>query len=81
MTNGGRELVGELINDELMERGWTLDDLAAKSGLKPIRLREVVAGGSPVTKVVALGLANAFGTSMDFWINLGHKPRGGGTPG
>lgn len=70
MTSDKHTLVGELINDELMERGWTLADLAAKSGLTALRIREVVVGGSPMTKVVALGLSNAFGTSMEFWINL-----------
>lgn len=69
------ELIGELINDELMERGWTIEDLAAKSGLTALRLREVVVGTSPMTKVVALGLSNAFGTSMDLWLNLGRESR------
>lgn len=76
MTSKQRKLLGEIINDELMERGWTLEDLASKSQLQAVRLRELVAGTGPMTKVVALGLSNAFGTSMEFWINLCHQPQG-----
>ena len=76
MTSDQRKLIGEIINDELMERGWTLEDLASKSGLQAFRLRELVAGCGPMTKIVALGLSNAFGTSMDFWLNLSHETQG-----
>jgi len=77
MTTEKRRLIGEIITDELMERGWSLEDLASKSGIQALRLRELVAGGSPMTKLVALGLSNALGTSMEFWLNLFRSPKSG----
>ena len=77
MTSEQRKLLGELINDELMERGWTLEDLASKSQLQALRIRELIAGNGPMTKVVALGFSNAFGTSMEFWLRLtSDSPKG-----
>jgi len=75
MTSEQRKLLGEIINDELMERGWNLEDLSRKSGLQVLRIRELVAGSGPMTKIVALGLSNAFGTSMEFWLRLTSEAR------
>jgi len=70
VTKEQRELIAELINDEMAERGWTIEDLAAKSELSALRLRELREGCGPMTKIVALGLSKAFGTSMELWLNL-----------
>ncbi len=66
-------IVGEVIRDELYERGWTMDDLEERSQIKKVRIREVCNGSPGMTKVVAIGLSNAFGTSMEFWLNLANQ--------
>lgn len=61
---------GDLIREELDARGWTQGDLAAVLG-RPTRLvNELLAGKRTITPETAQGLAEAFGTSAEFWMNL-----------
>src|SRR3990172_5930246 len=61
---------GEFLKDELEERGWTQGDLAEILG-RPISLvNEIIAGKRGITPETATGLAAAFGTSPEFWMNL-----------
>ena len=61
---------GEFIREELEERGWTQEDLAEILG-RPLRLvNEIIMGKRGITPETANGIAAAFGTSAQFWMNL-----------
>ena len=61
---------GEFIRDEIEERGWTQEDLAEILG-RPLRLvNEIIMGKRGITPETANGIAAAFGTSAQFWMNL-----------
>ncbi len=61
---------GEFILDELKERGWTQEDLAAILGRHPSVVSSVISGRVGVTPDTAKGLGSAFGTSAQLWLNL-----------
>ncbi len=61
---------GEYLKDELEERDWTQADLAEIIG-RPIQLvNEIITGKRGITPETAKGLAAAFGTSAEIWLNL-----------
>lgn len=61
---------GELLREELDARGWTQADLAEVLG-RPVRLvHELLAAKRAITPETAQGLADALGTSAEFWMNL-----------
>jgi HTH-type transcriptional regulator / antitoxin HigA len=61
---------GEFIREELEARGWTHAELAKIMG-RPLRtINEIIAAKRPITPKTADGLAKAFGTSADVWLNL-----------
>jgi len=63
-------LPGEILADELEARGWSQSDLAEILG-RPVRLvNELVLGKRSITPETANGLAQAFGTSAELWMNL-----------
>ena len=61
---------GEFIRDELEERGWTQSDLAKIIGRPLPVVNLIISGRKSVTPETAIGLASAFGTSPEFWLNL-----------
>jgi addiction module HigA family antidote len=61
---------GEYIRDELEARGWTQVDLAFIIGRPLQTVNEIVAGRKAITPETARGLAEAFGTSAEVWMNL-----------
>lgn len=61
---------GEYIRDELEARGWTQQDLALILGRPANAVNQIIAGKRSITPETAKGLAAAFGTSADFWMNL-----------
>lgn len=61
---------GEFIKDELAARGWTVEDLAAKSLLDAVALKEIIAGHRSVTPIFSMQLAKAFGVSRELFDNL-----------
>jgi len=61
---------GELVREELAERGWTQADLAEILGVSERLVSEVVGGKRGISAGTAQGLAAAFGTSAQFWLNL-----------
>ena len=55
----------EIIADEIKARGWAFEDLVRESGLSLQVLCE-----PKISRVKAEGLAKAFGTAPEFWLNL-----------
>ena len=61
---------GDFLRDELEERGWTQEDLAAIMGKDPRTVNEIIVGKRSVTPESAKALAAALGTTPEFWLNL-----------
>jgi addiction module HigA family antidote len=61
---------GRILTRELEARAWTLKDLARIMGRPTQAIREIVKGAKQITPEAALELAEAFGTSAEFWTNL-----------
>ncbi len=61
---------GEILADELAETGLSAKKLADVIEVPPNRLYQVLAGKRNVTADTALRLAQYFGMSADFWMNL-----------
>ena len=61
---------GEMIKDELKERGMTQKQLAAMSGIKPSVLSETINGKRSVSLNMAVALEKALGIPADVWMNL-----------
>jgi antitoxin HigA-1 len=61
---------GEILADELEEIGLTAKKLADVLEVPPNRLYQILAGKRSMTADTALRLAQYFGMSADFWMNL-----------
>lgn len=61
---------GEVLADELEEIGLTAKKLAEVIQVPPNRLYQLLSGKRSVTADTALRLAQYFGMSPDFWMNL-----------
>jgi antitoxin HigA-1 len=61
---------GEILADELEEIGLSAKKLADVIEVPPNRLYQILAGKRNLTADTALRLAQYFGTSAGFWMNL-----------
>ena len=61
---------GEMLRDELKERGMTQKQLSAQTGIKPSVLSETINGKRAVSKNVAIALEKALGIPAEIWMNL-----------
>ncbi|MEZ5823377.1 MAG: HigA family addiction module antitoxin [Geminicoccaceae bacterium] len=61
---------GEILADELEERGLSCAGLARAMGVPENRISQIVAGKRNITADTALRLSQCFGTSAEFWIGL-----------
>lgn len=61
---------GEYIRDELEARDWSQATLASIMGRPLQTINEIVNGKKRITAQTAQGLAKAFGTSAEVWLNL-----------
>ncbi|UNX55644.1 HigA family addiction module antitoxin [Georgenia sp. TF02-10] len=62
---------GEVLMKDFIEGfGITQNKLAVSIGVPPRRINEIVLGKRGITADTALRLAQYFGTSAEFWINL-----------
>ncbi|WPP53555.1 HigA family addiction module antitoxin [Catalinimonas niigatensis] len=61
---------GEILADELEEIGISATELARILEVPANRISQIIAGKRSVTADTALRLAQYFGMSADFWMNL-----------
>lgn len=61
---------GELVSDEMRERGLTQKQLAVLAGLSPTIVSEVVRAKRSVTEEIAASLEKALGIPVVMWLNL-----------
>jgi HTH-type transcriptional regulator/antitoxin HigA len=61
---------GEFLREELDARGWSQQELADILGRPPRLISEIIAGKRAITPETAKGLAEAFGTSAEYWMSL-----------
>lgn len=61
---------GEFLREELEAREWSQQELADILDRPPRLISELIAGKRAITPETAKGLADAFGTSPDYWMNL-----------
>ncbi len=61
---------GEVLADELEEIGLSAAQLARTLQVPPNRISQIIAGKRAITADTALRLAQYFGMSPDFWMNL-----------
>jgi HTH-type transcriptional regulator/antitoxin HigA len=61
---------GEFIKDELEARDWTQDVLAEITGIPAPVISNLIKGKRAISTDIAVGLAAAFGTTAQFWMNL-----------
>ncbi len=64
------ELFYEVLTDELYERNWGYTELAHYSGCDMQALFQLRNKKRILTNDLAEGLAKAFGTSAELWMNL-----------
>lgn len=68
--------VGAFIKEEMEARGWSQADLASIIGRSPKAVHSLVSGKVPLVPETATLLAEAFGTSPQFWMNIETAFRG-----
>ncbi len=61
---------GEILADEISELGITASDLARFLHVPKNRITEIINGNRGITADTALRLAQYFGISAEFWMNL-----------
>jgi len=61
---------GEMIKDELKERGMTQKQLAAQTSIKPSVLSETINGKRNISINMAVALEKALGIPADIWMNM-----------
>lgn len=61
---------GETIADVLEERGITQAELAARTGVTPAYISNVIAGNKDISAKFAFALEYALGVPKSFWLNL-----------
>src|SRR5712692_11451474 len=61
---------GDTIREELDERGISAYKLAQGLGLQETAVSQILRGQRRITPRTALRLAEFFGTSAQFWLNL-----------
>lgn len=61
---------GEMLKDELKERGISQKQLAEQTSIKPSVISETVNGKRSVSLNVAVALEKALGIPADIWMNM-----------
>jgi len=61
---------GKIIQDELHYQGWTIGVLEYKTHIPATDWANIVSGREKINQVVSEGLATAFGTSAQLWLDI-----------
>ena len=61
---------GEVLEEELEERGMTQEELAVKIGCPPRVIDEIIRAERAITPEIAAGLGKALGIDGQFWLNF-----------
>lgn len=61
---------GELLRDELADRGWAEGEFAEIIGRPVQALSEIINGKKEITPKTAVAIGAALGTSAELWLNL-----------
>ncbi|HTD88834.1 MAG TPA: HigA family addiction module antitoxin [Candidatus Binatia bacterium] len=61
---------GQVLKDELDERGLSQTQLAAHIGVLPKTINEICRGKRGISALMAVQLSRALGASPAFWLNL-----------
>jgi len=61
---------GEFLREELEAREWSQQELADILDRPPRLISEIISGKRAITPETARGLADAFGTSAEYWMSL-----------
>ena len=61
---------GEILRDEMDERGLSADALAQRLGIPANRVTAILNGQRGVTQDTARRLSRYFGTTQELWLNL-----------
>ncbi len=61
---------GELLKDELRERGLSQKQLSEMTGIKTSIISDTIAGKRAVSLKVAVALEKALGIQAEMWLNL-----------
>src|SRR5215210_2091180 len=61
---------GEILRDELEERGWTQSVLADVMGRPEAAVSEIINGKRRISPEIAEDLAEALGTSAESWVRM-----------
>ena len=61
---------GEILNEELKERGIKQKELAARIGILPSHLNELIKGKRSFTVAIATALEKELGIPYDSWMRL-----------
>ena len=61
---------GDILKDELAERGVTPTALAREIDVPPNRISQIITGKRSITGDTALRLGHWFGVEPQFWLNL-----------
>lgn len=61
---------GEILKEELAERGITQKAFAAQTGMSATHLNELIKGKRDINAAIAFRLEQALGISFQTWINL-----------
>ena len=61
---------GEVLKDELEERGLSQSALAEHIGVLPKTINEICRGKRGISAEMAIKLSRALGASPQFWLNL-----------
>ena len=67
---------GMYIQEEMTERGWTVEGLAGLLEMTPYGLSELLKGEKHLSLGIAVKLGKAFGTGWKLWHNLEKAYRG-----
>jgi HTH-type transcriptional regulator / antitoxin HigA len=59
---------GDTIQDILTERGWTIDDFAARMGITHDDATRMILGLDPIYPTTSIKLVEVLGGSLHFWL-------------